>query len=251
MTEVRSAGRVLDLLDYLQAQAEARSLSQIARDLVLPKSSTLLLLRTLVERGYAQRDAKDHYAIVLLRAMPPAIDDRLIEAALPEMRAWSGQTRETVLLGVMVEGGNMRVLAKQVSTQELRYDADLTSLRPSYCTAMGRVVLASLPRAQRLRVLTARKLRPFTPLTVTDPAAIERILQQAEADGYASVEEQYVLGASGVAAPIRDAGGRVVAALDIASVSSRFDATRGDLIAAAIACAEAIGKHLRQISSAF
>jgi DNA-binding IclR family transcriptional regulator len=245
VTEVRSAARVLDLLEYLQGQAEPRSLSQIAVDLLLPKSSTLLLLRTLVDRGYALRNAGDRYVAAPHRVAPQAIHDRLVEVALPEMRACSARTRETVLLGVMVEGGRMRVLAKQVSPQELRYDADLTALRPSYCTAMGRVVLAALPRAQRQRVLAARKLRPFTPHTVTDPAAIEAILRQAEQDGYASVEEQYLLGASGVAAPIRDGGGRVVAALDIASVTSRFAATRAALVAAAVSCAEAIGRQLR------
>lgn len=244
MAEVRSAGRVLDLLEYLQGQTEPRSLSQIALDLVLPKSSTLLLLRTLVDRGYVRRDARDDYVIERHRGVSKSINDRLVEVAVPEMLSCSNRTGETVLLGVLVDGGQTRALAKQVSRQELRYDADLSALRPSYCTAMGRVLLAALPRTQRLRVLTARKLRPFTPITVTDPATLELILQRVEAEGFATVEEQYVLGASGVAAPIRDHAGRVVAALDIASVSSRFGATRTELIAAAVTCAEAIGKLL-------
>ncbi len=244
MAEVRSAGRVLDLLEYLQGQTAARSLSQIALDTGLPKSSALLLLRTLVERGYVLRNSSGSYVIELHRSAPQSINDRLIEVAVPEMHACSNKTRETVLLGVLVDGGQMRVLAKQISTQELRYDADLTALRPSYCTAMGRVMLAALPRAQRLRMLMARKLRPFTSLTVTDPGALEVILRQVETEGYATVEEQYVLGASGVAAPVRNGAGRVVAALDIASVSSRFGSNRTELVSAAMTCAETIGKLL-------
>ena len=249
MAEVRSAGRVLDLLEYLQVQTAARSLSRIALDIGLPKSSALLLLRTLVDRGYVLRNESGGYAIALDRSTARSINDRLIEVAVPEMRAWSSRTRETVLLGVLVDGWQMRVRAKQVSTQELRYDADLTALRPSYCTAMGRVMLAALPRPQRRRVLTARILRRFTPSTVTDPTALELILRQVETDGYATVEEQYVLGASGVAAPVRDSAGRVVAALDIASVSSRFGAACPELVSAAMNCAEEIGRLLRNVAA--
>ncbi|MFX5634117.1 helix-turn-helix domain-containing protein, partial [Acinetobacter baumannii] len=58
---VRSDARVLDVLEYLAGQATGASLSEACEALRLPKSSTLMLLRTLLVRGYVTRDAGDRY----------------------------------------------------------------------------------------------------------------------------------------------------------------------------------------------
>jgi IclR family pca regulon transcriptional regulator len=243
--EVRSAGRVLDLLAHLQAQPVPQSLSAVAAALLLPKSSTLLLLRTLVGRGYAVRLDDDRYAA---RARPP-VDPRpaLLEAALPIMRELCARLNETVLLGVSAPGARIQVIAKEVGQQELRYDADLAHLRPAFCTAMGRIFLADLPPPARRRALRARKLRPLTPHSVTDPQLLDALLDQVAAEGHAVVEEQYALGGSGVAAPVRDGQGRLLAALDIASVTARFDRARPLLVAAAIEGAQRLSHRLRHL----
>ncbi len=243
-SEVRSAGRVLDLLEHLQAEPAPCSLAAIASAMLLPKSSTLLLLRTLVGHGYATRDADGLYTATPGPSRGPLVA-RLLDAAVPVMAELCANLRETVLLGVP-NAGRVRVVAKQVSPQELRYDADLTHPRPAYCTAMGRVLLAALPPDQRRRALAASPLRAYTPHTLTDPEALEQLLRQAREAGYATVEEQFVQGCSGVAAPITDGTGRVVAALDVASVVPRFAVTRDHLIAGAIAAAAEISQRLRE-----
>ena len=55
-SEVKSAGRILDLLEYLSQRREAVSLSQIIRDLGFPKSSAHGLLQTLTARGHVTQD---------------------------------------------------------------------------------------------------------------------------------------------------------------------------------------------------
>jgi DNA-binding IclR family transcriptional regulator len=247
MSEVRSAGRVLDLLEYLQAGSAPQSLSAIAHALLLPKSSTLQLLRTLVGHGYAIRDEDGHYVAV---EAPARAEHRrlLLDAAIPVMAEFCGSLRETLILGVMTHGGMVRALAKEVSPQELRYDADLSALRPSYCTAMGRVLLAALPLAQRRRALNVQPLRAFTPHTLTDPEALEAVLQHVRQLGYATIEEQYAEGCSGAAAPIRDARDQVIGALDVASVVPRFSVNREQLVRGAIAAADRISARLREVS---
>src|ERR1043165_10286771 len=63
MTEtVRSAARVLDLVEFLATSDSGVTLSEATGGLAAPKSSTLMLLRTLVQRGYAYRDvSSDRY----------------------------------------------------------------------------------------------------------------------------------------------------------------------------------------------
>lgn len=242
MSEVRSAGRVLDILQFLQTQAGPKSLSAIATALLLPKSSTLLLLRTLVTRGYVIRTRNDLYHATIRLAL----HDRLVEVARPVMREVCAETRETVLLGVLASSGRVRALAKEVSPQDLRYDADLAPLRPGYCTAMGRVLLAGLPPEQQAQLLGVTPLKPFTPHTVTEPDALRTLLGDVAAKGYADVDEEYAIGGAGVAAPVRDAHGGVIAALDIASVKARFNLVRESLTRAAVDAADLISRRLRE-----
>ena len=66
-TSVRSAARVLQLVEWLATRSEQASLAEASAALDLPKSSVRLLLTTLVEGGYATREVEGGY---LLR--PPA-----------------------------------------------------------------------------------------------------------------------------------------------------------------------------------
>ena len=65
-----------------------------------------------------------------------------------------------------------------------------------------------------------------------DRVKIRRIIETAREDGYAISDEEAVAGGSGVAAPVRDATGDVIAALNIATVTARFAANRDRMIAA-------------------
>ena len=66
---VRSAARALDLLEHLAQREAGTSLSETAAALSLPKSSTLMLLRTLTSRGYVTRDEADRYAAKVLEEL--------------------------------------------------------------------------------------------------------------------------------------------------------------------------------------
>jgi IclR family pca regulon transcriptional regulator len=63
-SEVKSAGRVLDILEYMAGLREAAPLSKIVRDLSLPKSSAHGLIQTLAARGHVVQDAAGRYMLV-------------------------------------------------------------------------------------------------------------------------------------------------------------------------------------------
>lgn len=74
----------------------------------------------------------------------------------------------------------------------------------------------------------------MTPATVTDAKHLRTILERVRKLGYAVVEEEYVLGASGAAAPIFGRSVQIVAALDVASVTARFHDVRAAVIESAV-----------------
>lgn len=245
MNTVPSAARVLDLLEFLAGIEGGVSLTTAASSLGLAKSSTLLLLRTLVARGYAVRRDDDLYVLNEsvrrhgfgwggMRFAP------LVAVATPVMESLSEQLGETVVLGALGDDWRVRKLAKMVAKQDIRYDVDLTTPLPLYCTAMGRVLLGSMPAERQAAALEGEDRLRLTPATLVDIEEIRRAVALSAARGYCIVAEEFALGGTGVAAPIVDRDGRVIAVLDVACVTTRFRAKRKGVVAALLAAAKTV-----------
>jgi len=250
-TEVRSAARVLEILELLARIGQPVPLKDVVSALRLPKSSAHGLLQTLVARGYAQRDAADRYALAPALSAAGWVggpDAQLTALARPVMEALRDALRETVFLGVRGPGDDVKVLAKLLSPEIVRYDSEITPLRPAYCTAMGRVLLAFAEPGTADLYLARNKLRPLTPHTVTDPEKLRQGLVRIKRQGFDVVEEELTIGGSGAAAPIFDAQGRCQAALNVATVSHRFPMARDRIIAAVRAAADEVSRRLGHLS---
>lgn len=245
---VKSAARVLDILELLSRSEEPMALRDLVAALALPKSSAHALLRTLQSRGYVERDAADRYALPeSLRQSPGWIggpEAHLAAVARPVMDQLRDELDETVFLGARATRGDVKVLARSVSRAPIRYDSDDPGLRPAYCTAMGRILLAFWDSKSRDAYLVRTRLRPHTPRTVTDAARLRAILVRVAADGYAVLEEEYVLGGSATAAPVFGGDGTVVAALNVGTVSARYPAAKSRIIKGVIRAANTISQRL-------
>lgn len=244
---VKSADRILDLLELLGCASGALSLAEVSQALAIPKSSALGLLRTLAARGYAERDEADGYRLAEPFGAEPGdwiggMKRRVAMVARPVIEALVEQTGETVNLGAMVPGFMVRPLVQVASPQEVRYEPRQVQC-PAYCTAMGRVLLAH-SNAETVSACLAAPLARLTPATETDPAAIRRLIEQARAQGYAEIDGEFAVGGSGVAAPVFDGAGRVVAALNLASLTERWQRQRRGWIVAVTEAAAEISQRL-------
>ncbi|MCC7274087.1 MAG: IclR family transcriptional regulator [Alphaproteobacteria bacterium] len=247
-TEVRSAVRVLELLEYLARCPEAVALKDVVANLQLPKSSAHALLRTLVSRGYVERDDNERYALVAAfrdgGGWIGGHDAQIAAVARPVMEELRDGLRETIFLGARGPGGDVKTLAKLVSPETIRYDSDGTRPGPAYCTAMGRTLLAFGDPDQAEAYLARTKLVALTPRTITDPARLRAILRRVRSDGYCVVVDEMVLGGTGTSAPIFAADGRCIAVLNVAIVTARFPKARERIIAEAKRGAALIGQRL-------
>jgi IclR family acetate operon transcriptional repressor len=88
---------------------------------------------------------------------------------------------------------------------------------PLHCTAAGKVFLAF-----GVAELGDGPLEGVTPATITDRARLERELEAVRDQGYATIVDELEPGLSAVAAPVRDRGGTVVAALTASGASLRL-----------------------------
>ena len=246
---VRSVARAFDLIELLSCEPGGISLSHAAQRLAMPKSSTLMLLRTLSARGYANRVGGDLYMLSPQfragafgwRAVPYA---KLIAAVEPILDRLVEELCESATFGILGEPGEAQVLAKAVPDVEIRWDSDISRPIPLYCTAVGRALLSGLSAEEQVRQLTARDIRPITPFTVTDPAELLAIVEEAARCGHAVSAEEFALGGTGIAAPVFDGANTLIGALNVSCVSSRVQSKRESIFVALRQGTAEIGRRL-------
>jgi IclR family transcriptional regulator, pca regulon regulatory protein len=92
---------------------------------------------------------------------------------------------------------------------------------PAHATSMGRVLLADLPPQELDRFLAEFPLEGFTPQTVTDPDELRAVLDGVRKQGWALNDQELEIGLRSIAAPIKRADGRTLAALNVSAAAPR------------------------------
>jgi DNA-binding IclR family transcriptional regulator len=223
-TNIKSASRVLDLLELFAAVPTPLGVSEVSRRLAIPKSSAQGLLVTLVGRGYLERAASDYQLATVYRNRNwvGGVYVDLVRLSRPIMETIVAQSGETSFLAIMSESGRVQYIAKVVSSNPVRYDGDLAPARPAYCTSSGLVMLAYRDGAFVERYFLSEPLKKINSSTITDRRLLRALLKEILQKGQAEIVDGHVEGASGVAAPIFDSRGAVIGALHLAAPTTRY-----------------------------
>ncbi|MDG4825170.1 IclR family transcriptional regulator [Asanoa sp. WMMD1127] len=229
-SQVKSAARVLDVLDDIAANGPGTQL-QLATRLGIPKSSLHALLRTMCARGWLDTDQTGsiyRLGVHTLTVSSAYLDgDPVLSRASSVMDEIAAATEETVHLG-RLEGAEIIYTAKRESKHPLRMYSAVGRRLPAYMTALGRAMLAEQPEDVR-EALVPHQIKPVTTQTITDRDALLAIIDKAGQLGYAEESEESCLGVRcfGVALPFSH---RPVDALSVAVPISRLDQAREDFI---------------------
>jgi IclR family acetate operon transcriptional repressor len=156
-------------------------------------------------------------------ALPPLAN--LPEVARPHLRWLRDQTGETACLHLRF--GYERACVEQVeSSTELKWVAQIGKRFPLTAGAPGKAIIANLPAHERARVLDVVPLARLAPDSITDRRKFERVLRQVRRQGYATARNENVPGSAACAAPIYDAGGRVIGTVTVAGAAERLPSRR-------------------------
>ena len=117
-------------------------------------------------------------------------------------------------------------VARIPTTRIMAISLGLGSRLPAHCTSMGRVLLAGLAPEQFDRYLTRVELTPRTAHTITDRTEFAIAIAAIRKQGWALLDQELEEGVRSVAAPLRDRRGRVVAALNVGTQTSRVSLTQ-------------------------
>jgi IclR family KDG regulon transcriptional repressor len=224
---IESVEQALRVLDILAGAAEL-GVSELAAMLGRSPSGAFRLLATLQANGFVyQVPASRKYRLGLKLFELSARQTRgydLGSLARPYLEELVQRTGETARLEVLDRGESVTISLVE-SDHAVQIRASLGQRSAAYATSTGKVQLAFQPADLIERVVEAG-LTPHTPHTVTDRDALLKELAEIRRRGYATNVSGWREGAAGVAAPVRNAGNLVVAAIGIAGPASRLSSAR-------------------------
>lgn len=199
-------------------------LTEIAKRAGGPKATVHRLLATLHTRGYITQDHRSGAYSAGVRCFELGsswaqnLDLRSI--AGPTLAGLNEHTQETVHLAIYDHGDAVYV-EKLESPRPVVAKSHVGRRCPAFCVATGRALLAFQPHEEITEVLS-RPLPVFTAHTLTDATGLRELLAQIREQGYAVNHQSYRDGVGGVAAPIRDHTGAVVASVGCCVPEHRF-----------------------------
>lgn len=239
--QIESVQRAIAVLDTLAAAGHELGTTEIARRTGVNISTVSRLLSTLAGSGLVQHlPATGRYrlgirVLHLASAARETLDIRtLVRPFLEEITALS---RETATLSIPGEHDVMTLDFVQ-SPASVRSVAEIGRNSVRHATAVGKVFLAHGGRPPE-------ELTRFTEHTLCDPAALAAEIETVRAQGWAVARAEREPDLNGVAVPVCDQRGDLVAILGVQGPAARLDE------AATRAARDLLADRARTISAAF
>src|SRR5579875_1676126 len=209
-------------------QSVARACALLEQLALLP-ATVHRLLRALCAAGLVTQDATTRLYHPTLRlfewGQAAVLRLQVREVAKPFLQSLAAEVKETATLGLR-EGADVIYIEWIPGHHLIQPRVHIGARVPAYRSSLGQCLLAWLPDDERRRLLHSRPLVRGGPNTLLSVAAIEQRLTEVRARGYAIDDEEHAAGARAVGAPLRDAAGRVVAAIGLVAPTSRMPPRR-------------------------
>lgn len=245
--KVKSLGKAIDILFAFTRERPALTVDEVSRELGFPHSTTYRLFATLRDKGaLQQKPGTDSYVLgarLLQLADVIRLSLDLRGLALPWMQQLVDSSRETVVLVVPTDG-QATYIEMIPSPEPMRVIPSDGMSFPLHCGGTRRILLAHMEEEARELYLRGR-LRSYTRGTIVDKAELRADLARIAARGYAIGNQEIYDGARSLAAPVRDAGARVIASIGIVGPAHRLTDERIErLLPSLLRCARHISVSL-------
>ena len=222
---IHSLDRGLKILELLAQNREPLTLSRIASAMGLTLPTVYRFLYTLESLGYVEKDPDmKSYCVspkVLALGYGAFQTSDLWRTAHPYLLRASRDYSETFNLAIL-DGTDILYIDRVKTQKILTINLEIGSKLPAYCTSMGRVLLAFLPKNEAAAILDKTLKEAVTPRTLQTTQELENALESVRKDGYAVNDGELALELISVAAPVRNRDGKVVAALNMAVNAAQY-----------------------------
>lgn len=245
----QSIDRAFLVMEELSRFKDGLGVSELARQIDLPKSTTYRVLSALVVNGYARQDkATERYklgykVLHLAGTIMENMDLRTI--ARPHIEALARETGQIVHLATMEEGVAFYVDKVQGSMMNISMYSNIGREIPLYCTGVGKILLSGLDFEQVKKLVPESSMVRYTANTITTHERLKNELQLIRERGYGFDEIEHEEDIRCVAAPIHRSTGEVVASISLTGLIKYVSIERlPELIELTTRTARAISREL-------
>lgn len=240
----RLVQRAAAILRELARRTDPLGVNELARAVRISPATVHRLLGSLVAEGLVAQDSKDAKYYIGRAVIPLAVNylnrAHLGSDCIPIMRQLAEKTGESVNLGVL--NGTAVYYVQQVEgSNPLRFGRDIGPSVPVHCSALGKMFLALMTEEERESLLENLSLQKRTKNTITNKRVLVKAAESIRKQGYAIDMGENIPDLIGLAAPIWDLSGSLIAGLSLMGPLIRMDIDRREnLIPQLIAAADSI-----------
>lgn len=223
-TEVQSLHRAFDILEVIGNSRNPISIKKITEDTGLPKSTVYRLLNNLENRNYAFCDHNGNYRLgyqLLMMSQWAEKEFEIKHLAKEFLESLNEFTKETVHLAILQKKRVLYVDTVE-SPHPSRLVAKLGTTNSVHCTALGKALLLHHTDAEILAILEEEGMEKRTENTLTTPLDYLKEMEDVRKLGYALDKQESEMEGRCIGAPIYDKAGKVIAAISISGIATRF-----------------------------
>ncbi|OGP62936.1 MAG: hypothetical protein A2169_14055 [Deltaproteobacteria bacterium RBG_13_47_9] len=223
----KSLERALQILNAFKSDRHALTVAQLSETLRLPRSTVLRLCSTLVKYDFLRHDPESRrYSLGLnLFELGSIVFYSLSvgKIASPYLSQLQKKLGKTIFLGILDNDELLYIDKRENTNNPIRFTSKIGTRRPPYWGMLGSMLMAYLPDSEIERLLQKSPLTATTKKSFTKKEEFKEWLRQLRKQGYVVEVEIALEGIAGVAAPIRDFTGKVIAGIGVGFIASSVD----------------------------
>jgi DNA-binding IclR family transcriptional regulator len=227
---IQSVDRALEILIFLQNEGKETSVTKIANDMGIYKSTVHRTLMTLEARGFVSRNpsTEKYWLGSRLFGLGKSVEDKLglTELIRPYAKRLSQKYNEVVNISVLERNPglpyrSLLVLKEMSDTQLLSVNPAVGSSIDCHCSSVGKSLLAFCEDVD-LSVYRDAELAAYTEKTIASYPELLAEIEKVRKQGYAMDCDEQEIGLTCIGAPIFKRNGTALAAISLSGPTSRL-----------------------------
>lgn len=230
---VKSAGRVLQILEYFDFVQRPANVVEISTQLGYPQSSASVLLRSLVKLGYLDYEPRDRTYVSTVRVslLGNWVNSSCLAegAILQAMRYLSRETGDAIVLAARngLYGQYIHVIQ---AANAARLHVAVGTIRPIAASATGYAMLGLLDDPEISKIIRRVNAEAVDPAEIVDTKAVHATVQDVRKSGYAFESNLVTPGGAMMISPIPAKDGPTQMFLGIAGISEVMESRKEELV---------------------
>lgn len=226
--QVNALAKGLRVLEAFTAERREMTLSEVGAAADLDPGTTHRMLNTLVRAGYVAKVEGSRRFRLTLKVMDLGLNaiarTDIRDVSRPILRSLVGALSEAASLGVLDGGDVVYIERVRAGVTRIGIDIRIGTTIPAASSAIGIAILAFLPPNELERILATPPRPGGIPPVPVPRRAVDALLAQTRADGFALMDSIYNSGMRVIAVPVFDADGHPLAAISVAAPAALVSA---------------------------